>query len=185
MCTSNSADLSGDRAGMQLRCLGEYLVHMAAGTYMWCCFKPFVFAIGAGSSRAVIEAVIRHPQYRDTYLGGGPEAQGFLDVHGPYRLPTVTADAYVPTSVEMIRDDLCEWARPPNCDSDACDKSVQILRSRVFGQLSAGLSWFRLDLQREGNEHESGRCVGTVGFHEFLVIDRAAGKALLLTASDD
>jgi hypothetical protein len=149
-------------------------------TRQWVLIK--VFGLPADvDDRAALAAMIAHVRYRDSYAGTWD--QDMVDIHGPYWLKAITTDTFTvaaPAEVEALLRTWSEYdARWYVVDREAMEREVyaRIRRATVIYQLP--------DI-RETAQHEWGGVVGSDGgFHEFVIIDRAAGELALLVASDD
>lgn len=125
-----------------------------------------------------LAALIGHEQFRNDYAGGGVPADGLR--HGPYWLRSVTPDAYESISPEKAAEILREWvdslgAVPADLEAD--------LRQEVFAPLAGADRVSCLSALGDEALHDWGRVHDH--FHEFVIIDRSAGRITLLVAADD
>jgi len=156
-------------------------------------FRPFdtwvdlkYFAIEPEApDHSLLAGLIEHVQYHDHYAGQDPSEQSQNDLHGPYRLDAIAAGVFEPVSGMSAGQELrrwtSSWADPH--DEDRSEVEAK-LAAEVLPHLD-GDSVLRLPGLRQTAEHEWGWVVGNAGFHEFVVINRAAAMLTLLVASDD
>lgn len=128
--------------------------------------------------RELLAALIGHPQFRDDYAGGGVLPEG--PRHGPYWLRLVTPDAYEAVSREKSAHVLWEWA---NQFGDVPAALEAHLQREVFDGLSTADHIYYLSGLGDEALHDWGRV--HIDFHEFVFIDRSAGRVTLLVAADD
>ncbi|MFI0943274.1 hypothetical protein [Streptomyces sp. NPDC021020] len=131
---------------------------------------------GPASDRELLAAVVAHEQYRDDYAGGGVDPEGTR--HGPYRLASVTPDAYEPLTGERGAQILRAWLGP----GIPAELSADLHRD-VFAPLTAADSVHHLRALGNEHFHDWGGVHGE--FHEFVLVDRAAARVTLLVAADD
>lgn len=149
-----------------------------AHAFRWVDAKRLRLSAAPVGDRELLAALIGHEQFRDDYAGGGvfPEETR----HGPYWRKLVTPDVYEAVTREQSEIVLRDWANqfgPVSAELEA------ELRRVVFDPLAAADCVY--SLSGLGNEafHDWGgvHCE----FHEFVFIDRSAGRITLLVAADD
>jgi hypothetical protein len=86
----------------------EVLVHMAAGTHSWCQLVTFFIRTASADDSQVISAMIRHRRYRDHCAGPFGE-QDYHELHGPYRIETITVSAFQRCSIADAVEILYAW----------------------------------------------------------------------------
>lgn len=146
--------------------------------FRWVDLKRFRLPPVAASDERLVNALIRHDQFRDDYAGGGVDPGGVR--HGPYWLDRVTGDAYEPVDERTAIDELHVWARqygdlPPTLDAT--------LERDVYPPVRAATSRYRLKALGEDAHHDWGFVHDE--FHELVVIDRDSTSMALLVAADD
>jgi hypothetical protein len=129
-------------------------------------------------ARELLAALVGHEQFRDDYAGGGVLAEGSR--HGPYWVWLVTPDAYEAVSREKSAHVLWGWV---NQFGDVPAKLEANLREEVFDRLSQADHICYLKGLGDEAIHDWGRVHEY--FHEFVLIDRSAGRITLLVAADD
>lgn len=136
------------------------------------------------SDQSLLAHLIEHEQYRDHYAGQDPSEQSHHSLHGPYRLAAIASGVFEPVPARAAGEELggwaCSWVVPEEGGSEV----EATLAAEVLPKLD-GDSILRLPDLRETAEHEWGWVVGHTGFHEIVIIDRAAAMLTLLVASDD
>lgn len=100
--------------------------------------------------------------------------------HGPYWLRLITPDLYEFISQETAVQILCEWVDPLGDVSTELEADLQ---REVFARLAATDGIYYLRELGDEAIHDWGRVHDY--FHEFVVIDRSAGRITLIVAADD
>ncbi|MEU9038664.1 hypothetical protein AB0D45_27705 [Streptomyces sp. NPDC048352] len=131
----------------------------------------------AGDGR-LLAALIGHEQFRDDYAGGGVLPRGRR--HGPYWRRLITPGAYEAFGRERAARVLREWA--DRYDAVPAELGAD-LRREVFDRVAAADAVYALTGVGEGDFHDWGGVHGE--FHEFVLVDRTAGRLTLLVAADD
>lgn len=129
-------------------------------------------------ARELLTALIGHEQFRDDYAGGGVLAEGSR--HGPYWLRLVTPDVYGTVSREESAHVLWGWVTQ---FGDVPAKLEADLHREVFNRLPPADHIYYLNELGDEAIHDWGRVHEY--FHEFVLIDRSAGRITLLVAADD
>ncbi len=148
----------------------------SSSAYQWVDIKVFDILDNAVGDRAIVQAVISAPEFRENYQDNGRE----LTVHGPFMIEYVTPDVYLPADVEVIEQLLMEWTA--RCGTLPNPLRVE-LESSVMSRIRSASSRYVL-----GELGQSARCWFldfSDTYHEFLLIDRSAGEVVLILASDD
>ncbi|WP_147917355.1 hypothetical protein [Ruania zhangjianzhongii] len=172
---------------MTLRLRGSDLIHLDEGTYMW--IQVTHFAIEAEQSdRSLLSSLIASPGYAHDYASpfDPDEEVQQSAVHGRWRLETIHPALFArctPHDAEALLQvwvDEQQWTEPGY-------RQPPKVRARVEGVVNLLRSGrlYRLNNPGTDAEHEYGFATGSLGFHEFVVIDRVTECLLLVVASDD
>jgi hypothetical protein len=171
--------------GADATAAGERLVYQGTVfinppvTRRWVDIKVFGLPVDL-DDRTALASMITHVRYRDSYASA--DFEDAKTIHGPYRLDAITPQTFTvadPAEAEgLIRTWAEYYGRWYDVDREAMHREVyaRIHRAAVIYQLP--------DI-RANAQHDWGDVVGGDGFHEFVVIDRAAGELALVVASDD
>ncbi|MFE2228289.1 hypothetical protein [Streptomyces kronopolitis] len=146
--------------------------------FRWVDIKQLCFSEESVDDRGLLAALIGHEQFRDDYAGGGVLPDG--PRHGPYWLRLITPDLYVSISQEKAAQILREWVDP------LWDVSTELeadLQREVFARLAAADAIHYLSELGDEAIHDWGRVHDY--FHEFVLVDRSAGRITLIVAADD
>jgi hypothetical protein len=146
--------------------------------YRWVDIKHLRIPSESGDAQELLAALIGHEQFRDDYAGGGVWPEGSR--HGPYWLRLVTPDVYEAVSREKSARVLWGWV---NQFGDAPYKLKADLQQEVSDRLGAADHIYYLSGLGDEAIHDWGRV--QQDFHEFVLIDRSAGRITLLVAADD
>ncbi|MFE5709671.1 hypothetical protein ACFQ7J_02420 [Streptomyces sp. NPDC056501] len=146
--------------------------------FRWVDIKHLQLPSDAVAARKLLAALIGHEQFRDDYAGGGVVPDG--PRHGPYWLRLVTPDVYEAVSRDKSAHVLWGWA---NQFGDVPAELKADLQQEVFDRLSAADHIYYLSGLGDEAIHDWGRVHEY--FHEFVLIDRSAGRITLLVAADD
>ena len=128
----------------------------------------------------VLALLIRHVRYRDSYAA--PDFQDAKTIHGPYWLKAISPSVFCPVSTADAEALIRTWANytvPLTGDDRAA------IEREVYRRIQEATSRYVLPDMRGTAQHDWGYVVGTDGFHEFVLIDRASNQVALLVASDD
>jgi hypothetical protein len=160
-------------------------VHLADGMYSFCVLLKFDFD-GQPSAAELIGAVLAHPRYDDMFISPWTGPCG--DVHGPYRLETLTVEGFQPCSAAAALANLMDWPAinlSPWVSKELIE-SQEIVAAWVSPLIIGADEIYRLSVPREGNEHDCGWIAGfAAGFHEFIAIDRPNTVLTVIVATDD
>ncbi|MFI8793423.1 hypothetical protein [Streptomyces sp. NPDC055105] len=146
--------------------------------YRWVDIKQLRFPAESVDDRGLLASLIGHEQFRDDYAGGGVLPDGLR--HGPYWLRSITPDLYEFISQETAVQILWEWVDPLGDVSTELEADLQ---REVFARLAATDGIYYLRELGDEAIHDWGRVHDY--FHEFVVIDRSAGRITLIVAADD
>ncbi|WP_405496120.1 hypothetical protein [Nocardia sp. NBC_00511] len=160
----------------------EQLIHLDSGPYHWVSLKAFTIT-ASRSDKDLIAAMIRHPQYRDNYAGGGPDDQSSPSLHGPYRLDLISADSFIHLSSTTAQLSLRQWAERA---SRTVSATVQTELDRLVYPVLTNSAVFELPSLGQDAQHDWGGVVGAInGFHELVAINRPGRVMTLVVAADD
>ncbi|PVC84305.1 hypothetical protein [Streptomyces sp. CS131] len=146
--------------------------------YRWADIKRLRFSVDSVDDRELLAALIGHEQFRNDYAGGGVLPDG--PRHGPYWLRLITPDLYESISQEKAVQILREWVDPL---WDVPTELEADLQREVFARVAAADGIYYLRELGDEATHDWGRVHDS--FHEFVLIDRAAGQVTLIVAADD
>ncbi|MFF8694832.1 hypothetical protein ACF08W_21775 [Streptomyces sp. NPDC015144] len=146
--------------------------------FRWVDIKQLRFSADPVDDEGLLAALIGHEQFRDDYAGGGVLPDG--PRHGPYWLGSITPDLYAPISQEKAVQILRDWAAPLR---DLPTGLEADLRREVFARVAAADGIYYLNELGDEAVHDWGRVHDC--FHEFVLVDRAAGRITLIVAADD
>jgi hypothetical protein len=82
--------------------LDRTTVHLGSGTYRWLDLKKFTLA-GRLSDNDALTALLKHERYQDHYATNEANWTPTGDLHGPYRLQAIGADAFEAVSPSDLR----------------------------------------------------------------------------------
>ncbi|QIV79881.1 hypothetical protein [Mycolicibacterium frederiksbergense] len=160
----------------QLVYQGEIFINPPV-TRQWVSVK--VFTLGAAvDDQSALAAMIAHGQYLDSYAG----PWDVVDKHGPYWLRAITPQTFTVADSAAAEALIRNWAefyvRWHDADREAVNREVN-------SRLRRATAIYQLPDIRATAQHDWGEIVGSDGFHEFVIVDRAVGELALVVASDD
>lgn len=172
---------------MALRLVGSHIVHLAESTYMWVQLTEFAID-PTQDDRFLIASLIESPGYAHDYASpyGLKTSVTEPAIHGRWWRSEMKAELFEPATAPTARALLEAWAN----DQDWADPGfvqppkVQLRLEHVSELLGSGALYMLANPGKQ-SEHDYGWIVGSMGFHEFVVIDRANGKVHVVVASDD
>ncbi|MBB3606431.1 hypothetical protein FHT40_006122 [Mycolicibacterium sp. BK556] len=148
-------------------------------TRQWVSIKVFALP-GDVEDQTALAWMIAHVRYRDSYA-----SSTFVDaktIHGPYQLSAITPHVFIVADSDDVDALIRTWSacyvRWPDADVDA-------MQREVYARTNQATVIYQLPDIRATARHDWGDVVGRDGFHEFVIIDRAASELALLVASDD
>ena len=148
-------------------------------TRQWVDIKMFSLPDGV-DDRTALAMMIAHVRYRDSYAGTGDK--DMVDIHGPYWLRAITPETFTVADPAAVENLIRTWADYSVRWHDADREAVQ---RQVYARIERATVIYQLPNIRATAQHDWGEVVGSDGFHEFVLIDRAAGELALVVASDD
>jgi len=148
-------------------------------TRQWVKIK--VFSLPASvDDRTALAMMIAHVRYRDSYAGTGDK--DMVDIHGPYWLRAITPETFTVADPAAVENLIRTWAEYYVRWDDADREAMQ---RQVYARIDRATVIYQLPDIRATAQHEWGGIVGSDGFHELVIVDRAAGELALVVASDD
>jgi hypothetical protein len=154
-------------------------VFLTDGRYRWIVVKRFHLNRPSLAKDAILTALLAHPSYKDSFAS--PEGETDSPIHGRYRLDALSPDAFDEVTPRHASDELEGWL----------DQFGPLDRTVVRGDLDDVFSLMEqstvvLALRNLGKdaEHSWGWVVGKAGFHEFVVLDRGQGVAVIVAGDD-
>lgn len=157
--------------------VGNASVLLDRPTLAW--FDAKRFQVAPGSSDAqVLDALIRHPYYRDTYVT--PNAH--LDdepVHGPYLHEHISVASYRPLSVARAERMVRAYAARHGLPRERAFTFEQ----RILGPIRSATSAYRLPVLGDEARYAFGWILED--FHEVVAIDARSGDVTLLVMAID
>lgn len=158
---------------------GEVFINFRTSR-QWVVIKLFTIPADA-NDRDILALLIQHLRYRDSYA-----TQNFQDaktIHGPYWLNAITPEAFSTVSAEDAEALLRTWAE---YQAPLPVARREEMERELYPRIRGATTRYQLADLRDTAEHDWGSSVGSdSGFHEFVLIDRRAGSAALVVASDD
>lgn len=158
----------------------EVFINLSS-SYQWVSMKLFATTPALADDREVLKVLTRHVRYRDSYAGTGDK--DMETIHGPYWLNAVMPESFSSVSQVDVEASIQSWAEcaAPMAEHDRAD-----IEREIFSRIRQATSCYRLADLRVSAEHDWGWVVGSsTGFHEFVLINGAAGNVALVVASDD
>ncbi len=161
-------------------------VLMGEGTYMWVKQQHFKFH-ATDDDQAVLAQIIASDAYAWDYASSPapPDPRHVTgEIHGRWSLDAITVDRFVPVRAEEAISVIHKWATEQEwTDSDYRQPEEAMSRLKPVYELLSSGSVFQLEIPAE--ETVIGFWLGSMGFHEFVVLDRSSGSLHLIVASDD
>jgi hypothetical protein len=155
------------------------LLKIHNGGYQWIDVQIFAFS-AAMDDGGVVGSLIRHVRYRHGYAN--PVYRDAKIIHGPYWLKAISVESFSAVPAMAAGALIATWA---NYDAAVPESDYPVLDEWVYGPIREATSIYQLADLRDTAEHDWGYVVGYTGFHEFVVINRDAGRLTLIVASDD
>ncbi|MFB7997026.1 hypothetical protein ACFC4G_29895 [Streptomyces sp. NPDC056002] len=147
--------------------------------YRWIDTKRFALPTDPpdADDRALLAALIAHPQFRDTYDGAGVQD---WPRHGRWWLEHVTPGGYQAVDAVTATDLIRTWAAR---HGDVPQELEARLMEHPYAPIRTATSRYALGELPEDALHDYGPI--HIDFHELVLIDRPAATLTLLVAADD
>ncbi|MFD7232243.1 hypothetical protein [Streptomyces sp. NPDC059881] len=143
----------------------------------WVHTKRFHLPDDASDDRALLAALIAHPEFRDTYDGAGVWLEAR---HGQWWSDRITPDTYTAVDESTAIRTIRTWATA----GVALPADLEArLHEAVFTPIRRATSRYALGPLPEDAHHDYGPI--HIEFHELVLIDRHTGTLALLVAADD
>lgn len=172
---------------MTLRVLGSDIIHLDRGTYMWIQLTHFAIE-AAQNDRSLLRSLIASPGYAHDYASPfDPDGEVQQSaVHGRWWREAIHPALFAPCTPQDAEVLLYAWADEQRWAQPG-DRQPPRIRARLEAvvKLLRSERLYRLNNPGADAEHEYGFVTGSLGFYEFVVIDRASGRLHLVVASDD
>lgn len=172
---------------MTLSLVGSDVVHLDKNTFMWIQLTTFKIE-PEQSDRSLIESLIASSGYAHDYASPFDANAVVAEpaVHGRWWRSSITAESFVPCTATDAEALMQAWANEqewtdPNYRQPP---EVQCRLQDVHALLRSGVL-YKLKNPARRDEHEYGFVTGSLGFHEFVVIDRSSHHLHVVVASDD
>lgn len=168
--------------------VGAEIIHMDKNTFMW--VQLTHFGLRSGDDRSAIAALIASPGYAHDYASPSQVDQHphptYAPVHGRWWLSAIHPDLFEVTTADEAENLIREWAEHQEWTDLEYRQPADVLRrlQPVYELLRTG-RLYQLSNPSDAEKHDYGDSTGSLGFHEFVVIDSAHEKVHLLVASDD
>jgi len=172
---------------MTLPFVGDDIVHLDAGTYMWVQLTHFLID-PAHDDQAILERLIESPGYQYDYASPFPSAAEVrpLGIHGRWRIDAIHPGLFAPSTAEAAKVEIDAWANDQDWTDPEYSQPPDVLQrlENIYSVLGSG-TVLKLRNPPSEAEHDYGFVTGSGGFHEFIVIDRALRTLHVIVASDD
>ncbi|MFE5005712.1 hypothetical protein ACFRJ3_13900 [Streptomyces sp. NPDC056696] len=139
----------------------------ASHGYRWINTKRFGLPPDAPDDRALLAALIAHPQFRDTYDGAGVQDR---PRHGQWWLERITPGAYQTVDASMATGRIRAWA---GRHGDVPQELEARLEEHLYAPIPSATSRYVLGELPEDALHEYGPI--HIDFHELVLVDRPRG----------
>jgi hypothetical protein len=146
--------------------------------YRWVDLKRFGLPSVPAEDVRLLDALLRHEQFRDDYAGGDVDPAGTR--HGSYWLDRITTEAYEPVTAATAIGVLSAWAHQfgniPQLLEDTLEREIYL-------PVREATSLYRLKELGRAAFHDWGGV--HIDFHELVIVNRVAGSLALMVAADD
>jgi hypothetical protein len=150
--------------------------------FRWIDIKHFDLT-GSGPAKELLAALIADRWYDDDYASpSGALPDPSRGIHGPYSLDRIRVESFIKVSARACFEAVKEWATQfgPLPSGFAAQ-----WEGRVHALLADATAVYRLPALGADAEHQWGGHLGTLGFHEFVIVSARTRSVALLVASDD
>lgn len=170
-----------------LELVGSDVVHLDKNTFMW--FQMSHFAIDVDQDDdEILASLLGSPAYAHDYASPFPSASEAFDktIHGRWVLKAIKIGRFETTTADRAEVDLERWANEQDWTDPGYRQPPDVMhRLRAAYSLLGRGELYKLRNPGPEAEHASGAVTGTMGFYEFIVIDRSSATLHVIVASDD
>ncbi|NWL10443.1 hypothetical protein DM793_03885 [Paenarthrobacter nitroguajacolicus] len=139
-------------------------------------------------NRSILESLIESPGYQHDYASPFPPAAEVRarGIHGRWRIDAIHPGLFEPSTAETAKAEIDTWANDQDwTDPEYSQPPDAIQRmGTIYSILDSGPVLKLCNPPRE-DEHDYGFVTGSLGFHEFIVLDRVLRTLHVIVASDD
>lgn len=172
---------------MTLPLVGDDIVRLGSGTFMWVQLTHFLIDPNQ-DDQSILESLIGSPGYQHDYASPFPPAAEVRarGIHGRWRIDAIHTDLFAPSTARAAKAEIDVWANEQDwADPEYSQPPDAIQRlETIYSLLGSGTVLKLRNPPREA-EHDYGFVTGSLGFHEFIVIDRIPRTLHVIVASDD
>lgn len=172
---------------MTLRFTGSDGVDMGQNTFMW--IQVTHFAIGnEPDEHSLLASLVASPAYAYDYATPFDPATVVTEpaVHGRWWRSRIHPELFLPWTASDAAALIQDWADNQDWTDPGFRHPPEVQRSLqdIYALLRSG-ELYKLDNPGPDDEHEYGHVTGSMGFHEFVVIDRPGRGLHVVVATDD
>lgn len=174
---------------MALPLIGDDVVHLGPRTYMWVQLTHFTIDPDQEDS-SLLESLTESPGYQHDYASPFPR-DGSSElrspgIHGRWILSAINRDLFEATTADEAKAGIQSWANEQDWTDLDYSQPPEVMQQleAVYLLLDSG-PVYKLRNPGPEAEHDYGFVTGSMGFHEFIVIDRKHRTLHVIVASDD
>lgn len=167
-----------ERKGPGLEFVSLGLLPLGPGQHHWIDIKQFALH-SRPSGPAVLDELIGHVRYRDTYITDDSHEVDSGNVHGPYRLEEITPAAFEPIDATSAAELVTSYARRFELPEERWSE----LDRSVLDPIAAASSIHRLKDLGNGAWYDCGGILDD--FEELVAIDTARSTLALVVLGGD
>lgn len=167
--------------------VNEELIHMDRSTFMWVSVKDFRID-GSLENHRLLRSLMSCRRYHDLYIGDEDAGTADPQCHASWPMENLSVEMFECTDADAARTTLNSWANDEAGRGNAFHPSEEAmgrLEDQVFPLLRRGEVYEFHPPEGEETMHQIGGILGSIGFHEFVMIDRKSARLHLVVASDD
>jgi hypothetical protein len=152
------------------------------GYYDWVNIKHFTVRPSAGPADSALDSLTKHVRFRDNYAEKDSHERDSVEIHGPYKLASISPASFEPVSAEAARETLRSFVMLYGTPAEHADR-LHVMEAATSATLTAADEIYRLGVLGEAARHDWGWVVRD--FTELVAIDRTAGRLSLIVAAQD
>ncbi|MCY1675753.1 hypothetical protein OVA06_13725 [Pseudarthrobacter sp. SL88] len=172
---------------MTLPFVGDDTVHLDSGTSMWVQLTHFLID-PAQDDQAILERLIESPGYQHDYASPFPSAAEVRPwgIHGRWRIDAIHPGLFQASTAEAAKAEIDAWAKDQDWTDPGYSQPADAIQrlETIYSVLGSG-TVLKLRNPPPEAEHDYGFVTGSLGFYEYIVIDRTLRTLHVIVASDD
>jgi hypothetical protein len=154
------------------------------GYYDWVDIKHFTVRPSAGPADSALDSLTKHVRFRDNYAEKGSYERDSVEIHGPYKLASISPASFGPVSAEAARETLRWFVMLYGTPAEHADR-LHVMEAVTSATLTAADEIYRLGVPAKPHCTTTGVGSCATSQNSWRSIAQRAGSASLLPRRTD